>query len=138
MGLLLWAVPMTGLSLWYGWEHTFTQMAWFFTKAALLTFGGAYAVLPYVYQGAVERFGWVTAAQMMDGLALGETTQARSSWWWLLWGSVGGYMQKPYRDPEHLLWAGCDVACWSLGSLFYPRLSLFWPAARLLKAPAVT
>ena len=49
-------------------------MGWFFTKAALLTFGGAYAVLPYVYQGAVETHGWLTAAQMIDGLALGETT----------------------------------------------------------------
>ena len=49
-------------------------MAWFFTKAALLTFGGAYAVLPYVYQGAVDQFGWLSAAQMIDGLALGETT----------------------------------------------------------------
>ena len=49
-------------------------MAWFFTKAALLTFGGAYAVLPYVVQGAVEQHGWLTAAQMIDGLALGETT----------------------------------------------------------------
>jgi chromate transporter len=49
-------------------------MGWFFTKAALLTFGGAYAVLPYVFQGAVEQHGWLTAAQMIDGLALGETT----------------------------------------------------------------
>ena len=49
-------------------------MAWFFTKAALLTFGGAYAVLPYVYQGAVEQHHWLTAPQMIDGLALGETT----------------------------------------------------------------
>jgi chromate transporter len=50
------------------------NMGWFFTKAALMTFGGAYAVLPYVYQGAVEHFQWLTAAQMIDGLALGETT----------------------------------------------------------------
>jgi chromate transporter len=49
-------------------------MAWFFTKAALLTIGGAYAVLPYVYQGAVEQYTWLSAPQMMDGLALGEST----------------------------------------------------------------
>ena len=55
-------------------EHTLTQMGWFFTKAALLTFGGAYAVLPYVYQGAVEDYAWLTPTQMIDGLALGETT----------------------------------------------------------------
>src|SRR6188474_2363676 len=58
----------------YGWDATLTQMGWFFTKAALLTFGGAYAVLPYVYQGAVEQFGWVTGPQMIDALALGEAT----------------------------------------------------------------
>ncbi|MDP2823160.1 MAG: chromate transporter, partial [Sulfuritalea sp.] len=46
----------------------------FFTQAAFLTIGGAYAVLPYVYQGAVEHYHWLTGAQMMDGLALGETT----------------------------------------------------------------
>ncbi len=49
-------------------------MGWFFTKAALLTFGGAYAVLPYVYQGAVGHHGWLTPTQMIDGLALGGTT----------------------------------------------------------------
>jgi chromate transporter len=49
-------------------------MGSFFTQAALLTFGGAYAVLPFVYQGAVVQHGWVSAAQMMDGLALGEST----------------------------------------------------------------
>ena len=50
------------------------NMGEFFTKAAFLTIGGAYAVLPYVYQGGVEHFGWLTGPQMMDGLALGETT----------------------------------------------------------------
>jgi chromate transporter len=73
-GLLLWALPMALLAAWVGWHGTYTQMGWFFTKAALLTFGGAYAVLPYVYQGAVTHFGWLTPTQMIDGLALGETT----------------------------------------------------------------
>ena len=74
IGGLLWLVPMGMLIGSYGWEHTLTQMGWFFTKAALLTFGGAYAVLPYVYQGAVGQYGWLTPTQMIDGLALGETT----------------------------------------------------------------
>ncbi len=67
-GLVLWAVPLACLT------GTLDDMGWFFTKAALLTFGGAYAVLPYVYQGAVEHYGWLTGPQMIDGLALGETT----------------------------------------------------------------
>ena len=74
VGAVLWVVPMFALTAWVGWTGTFTQMGWFFTKAALLTFGGAYAVLPYVYQGAVGHFNWLTPAQMIDGLALGETT----------------------------------------------------------------
>ncbi len=73
-GIALWALPMGALLLTWGWQGTLTQMGWFFTKAALLTFGGAYAVLPYVFQGAVEHYGWLTALQMIDGLALGETT----------------------------------------------------------------
>jgi chromate transporter len=74
VGMLLWTLPMSALAIMLGWQHTLTQMAWFFTKAALLTFGGAYAVLPYVYQGAVDRYGWLSPTQMIDGLALGETT----------------------------------------------------------------
>ncbi|MCW3479063.1 chromate transporter [Neisseriaceae bacterium JH1-16] len=58
----------------YGWQGVLPQMGWFFTKAALLTFGGAYAVLPYVFQGAVEHFHWLSTHQMIDGLAQGETT----------------------------------------------------------------
>ena len=73
-GLALWAAAMAVLYALHGWDGTLTRMGWFFTKAALLTFGGAYAVLPYVYQGAVEHYGWLTGPQMIDGLALGETT----------------------------------------------------------------
>ncbi len=74
VGAALWCVPMTLLVAFQGWQGALAQMGWFFTKAALLTFGGAYAVLPYVYQGAVEHYQWLTGPQMIDGLALGETT----------------------------------------------------------------
>ena len=73
-GSVLWLLPMVLLLASFGWQGTLTQIGWFFTKAALLTFGGAYAVLPYVNQSAVEHYQWLTTAQMMDGLALGETT----------------------------------------------------------------
>ena len=72
--LAAWGAALGALVALFGWESELAQMGWFFTKAALLTFGGAYAVLPYVYQGAVEHYGWLTATQMIDGLALGETT----------------------------------------------------------------
>jgi chromate transporter len=70
----LWAVPLLSLVIAFGWQGLPAQMARFFTQAALLTFGGAYAALPYVQQAAVGHFGWLSAGQMMDGLALGETT----------------------------------------------------------------
>ena len=73
-GVALWALVLGALALAGGWQGTLAQMGWFFTKAALVTFGGAYAVLPYVFQGAVEHHGWLTAPQMIDGLALGEST----------------------------------------------------------------
>ena len=73
-GILLGFAGWLTLAWLAGRNGTLAQIAWFFTKAAMLTFGGAYAVLPYVYQGAVDTFGWVSPAQMMDGLALGETT----------------------------------------------------------------
>ena len=69
--LAIWGVAMVAVR---GWESTLGDMGWFFTKAALLTFGGAYAVLPYVYQAAVEHYQWLSGPQMIDGLALGETT----------------------------------------------------------------
>ena len=74
LGLGAWAGAMALLLACFGADGALTRMVWFFTKAALLTFGGAYAVLPYVFQGAVEHYQWLSASQMMDGLALGETT----------------------------------------------------------------
>lgn len=74
VGVSLWLGAMGLLVANGGVNSTLSQMGWFFTKAAMMTFGGAYAVLPYVYQGAVENFQWLTATQMIDGLALGETT----------------------------------------------------------------
>ena len=74
VGAALWLIPMAALMTLFGWTGMLTQMGWFFTKAALLTFGGAYAVLPYVVQGAVTHSGWVSPTQMIDGLRLGAPT----------------------------------------------------------------
>jgi chromate transporter len=74
-------------------------MGWFFTKAALLTFGGAYAVLPYVYQGAVEHFQWLSGPQMIDGLALGETTPGPLIMVVAFVGFVGGW-RKQVLGPD--------------------------------------
>jgi chromate transporter len=72
--LLVWLLPLAVCFAWFGPSHVLAREGMFFSKAALLTFGGAYAVLPYVAQQAVETHGWLTAGQMMDGLGLAETT----------------------------------------------------------------
>jgi chromate transporter len=109
VGLVLWAGVMGWLVAAFGWEHTFTQMGWFFTKAALLTFGGAYAVLPYVYQAAVEDYQWLTALQMIDGLALGETTPGPLIMVVAFVGFVGGWV-KAVLGPDTLFLAGATAA----------------------------
>lgn len=101
VGLGLWCAAMSVLMVQLGWNGTLTQMGWFFTKAALLTFGGAYAVLPYVYQGAVEGFQWLTAQQMIDGLALGETTPGPLIMVVAFVGFVGGWTNQ-ILGPDYL------------------------------------
>jgi chromate transporter len=105
---LLWSLPMGLLVAWQGIQGTLPQMGWFFTKAAWLTFGGAYAVLPYVYQAAVTQFAWLTGPQMMDGLALGETTPGPLIMVVAFVGFLGGWNLQPL-GPELPL-AGAALA----------------------------
>ncbi len=74
VGVLLWLLPFFAIGLWRGWDSLHAQEYSFFTQAAFVTFGGAYAVLAYVTQAAAGSFGWMTKAQAVDGLALAETT----------------------------------------------------------------
>jgi chromate transporter len=108
IGTALWLAPMALLTRLQGWSATLTQMGWFFTKAALLTFGGAYAVLPYVYQGAVIHYDWLTPTQMMDGLALGETTPGPLIMVVAFVGFVGGYGHALFG--EHSLFMAGAIA----------------------------
>lgn len=109
VGALLWLAPMALLVATQGWDGTLAQMGWFFTKAALLTFGGAYAVLPYVYQGAVENHQWLTGAQMIDGLALGETTPGPLIMVVAFVGFVGGWARQ-VLGPDALFLGGALAA----------------------------
>ncbi|RTL37783.1 MAG: chromate efflux transporter [Burkholderiales bacterium] len=109
VGLGLWAAAMAVLVATSGLQGALAQMGWFFTKAALLTFGGAYAVLPYVYQGAVEHHHWLTGAQMIDGLALGETTPGPLIMVVAFVGFVGGWT-KALFGPDALFLAGAAAA----------------------------
>jgi len=108
-GLVLWGGAIGTLIATFGWQATLTQMGWFFTKAALLTFGGAYAVLPYVYQGAVEHYGWLSAEQMIDGLALGETTPGPLIMVVAFVGFVGGWVKEIF-GPDHLFLGAAAAA----------------------------
>jgi chromate transporter len=105
VGLAIWTLVEGALVLAYGWQGPLTQMGWFFTKAALVTFGGAYAVLPYVYQGGVDHYGWLTGTQMIDGLALGETTPGPLIMVVAFVGFVGGWTKELF-GPDSLALAG--------------------------------
>jgi chromate transporter len=118
-GAMLWVLPMVALLWAQGWGATLAHMGWFFTKAALLTFGGAYAVLPYVHQGAVEQFQWLNAAQMMDGLALGETTPGPLIMVVAFVGFVGGWT-KQVLGPDAIFLGAALAACVATWFTFLP------------------
>ena len=119
IGVALWIAVEASLFALYGWEGTLTQMGWFFTKAALLTFGGAYAVLPYVYQGGVEQYGWLTGTQMIDGLALGETTPGPLIMVVAFVGFVGSWTKEIF-GPDMLVIAGMAGAAVATFFTFLP------------------
>ncbi len=107
-------------------------MGWFFTKAALLTFGGAYAVLPYVNQGAVETYAWLTPAQMIDGLALGETTPGPLIMVVAFVGFVGGWT-KALFGPDSLALAGIAGACVATFYTFLPSFLFIFAGGPLIE-----
>lgn len=115
VGLLIGGLIIIALIAQFGWQGTLTQMAWFFTKAALVTFGGAYAVLPYVYQGGVEQYAWLSAPQMIDGLALGETTPGPLIMIVAFVGFVGGWSKEIFGPDMLLLGAAAGA---SIATLF--------------------
>lgn len=110
--LLLWMVPIAGLAAWLGREHVLFQQAVFFSKAAVVTFGGAYAVLPYVAQQAVETHGWLSAPQMMDGLGLAETTPGPLILVLQYVGFLGGWNAAPPLSPLGMATLAALVTTW--------------------------
>ncbi|TAK90144.1 MAG: chromate efflux transporter [Burkholderiaceae bacterium] len=137
VGFLLWLLPMLVLTACLGWSHTLTQMGWFFTKAALLTFGGAYAVLPYVYLGAVGHYGWLTPTQMIDGLALGETTPGPLIMVVAFVGFVGGYLSEQMHalvGPDLLFLGGALAATLVTWFTFLPSFIFILAGGPLVEA----
>jgi len=130
-GLTLGLVVFAVLLAIYGWQGTLTQMGWFFTKAAFLTIGGAYAVLPYVYQGGVENYGWLTGPQMIDGLALGETTPGPLIMVVTYVGFIGGWTKQVF-GPDLLGLSGIAGALVATFFTFLPSFMFI-----LIGGPAV-
>jgi chromate transporter len=121
-----------GLAVSFGLNHILSQTALFFGKAAFLTFGGAYAVLPYVYQGAVEHYHWVSAAQMMDGLALGETTPGPLIMVITFISFVSGWANQAL--PDMPLWfSGLAVASVATFFTFLPSFMMIFAGAPLIE-----
>lgn len=115
-----------------GREQPLAQMAVFFSKAALLTFGGAYAVLPYLHQGAVDHYHWLGSAQMMDGLALGETTPGPLIMIVAFIGFVSAWGQAVFG--EHLLLAGMCGALVTAWFTFLPSFIFILAGAPLVES----
>jgi chromate transporter len=96
-----------------GWSHALTREGVFFAKAALVTFGGAYAVLPYVAQHAVEQFGWLTGHQMADGLAFAETTPGPLIMVLQFVGFMGGWNHPGGLSPLTAATLGAVITTWA-------------------------
>jgi chromate transporter len=119
IALFCWLLPIGALISYFGWKTLYPQLAWFFTKAAFLTFGGAYAVLPYVYQGAVDHFQWLSANQMIDGLALGEATPGPLIMVVAFVGYLAGHIQHLIGSANPF-WFGVLGACVATWFTFLP------------------
>ncbi len=111
--LALWFAPLFLVGKWLGWDHSLWKEGVFFSKAALVTFGGAYAVLPYVAQQAVERFGWLTPTQMLDGLGLAETTPGPLILVVEFVGFLGGWNHPGNLSPLLAGTLGALVSVWA-------------------------
>jgi chromate transporter len=97
--LALWLVPVAAIVLSLGVQNTFSQIALFFSKMAMVTFGGAYAVLAYVAQQAVETYGWVKPGEMLDGLGMAETTPGPLIMVTQFVGFMGAYRNPGQLNP---------------------------------------
>jgi hypothetical protein len=110
---ILWSAPVILLTFWLGSNHTVVQEGIFFSKAALVTFGGAYAVLPYVAQEAVQTHRWLSAGQMLDGLGLAETTPGPLIMVTQFVGFLAGWNHPGLLPPIAAATLGALVTTWT-------------------------
>jgi chromate transporter len=108
----IWLVPLFGLFLVLGPSHIFTQQGLFFSQVAVVSFGGAYAVLAYMAQQAVSHYGWLTPSEMLDGLGMAETTPGPLIMVTQFVGFLGGYRNPGLFDPMLAGTIGAAVTTW--------------------------
>ncbi len=113
VGLAVWLLPIAAVAAWRGQGDTLTEMGWFFSKAALITFGGAYAVLSYINIAAVVQYGWLLPGQMVVGLGLAETTPGPLIMVVEFVGFVGAYQHPGGLDPLLAGLLGAIVVTWA-------------------------
>jgi chromate transporter len=111
--LTLWIVPIILVGVWRGWDSTLFHEGVFFSKAAVVTFGGAYAVLPYVAQQALFHYGWLKPGQMMDGLGLAETTPGPLIMVVQFVGFMGGWQHPEGLRPIVAATVGALLTTWT-------------------------
>ena len=113
VGSAVWLIPIAAVAMWRGSGDTLTDMGWFFSKTALVTFGGAYAVLSYVNVAAVVQYGWLLPGQMVVGLGLAETTPGPLIMVLEFVGFVGAYQNPGGLSPLTAGVLGALVATWA-------------------------
>jgi chromate transporter len=111
--VLLWWAPTFAIGLWKGWGSTLFNEGLFFSKAAVVTFGGAYAVLPYVAQQALFHYGWLKPGQMMDGLGLAETTPGPLIMVLQFVGFIGAWQNPEDLSPLVAGTLGALITTWA-------------------------
>ncbi len=111
--ITLWWLPVLLIGLWLGFDHLLVKQGLFFSKAAMVTFGGAYAVLPYVSQQAVENFPWLAPGQMLDGLGLAETTPGPLIMVLQFVGFLGGWNFSAPLSPLAMATLGAFITTWT-------------------------
>ena len=131
IGTAAWLVPVALVAAWRGSADTLTQMSWFFSRAALVTFGGAYAVLAYVNVAAVSTYGWLMAGQMVIGLGLAETTPGPLIMVLEFVGFVGAYQHPGGLDPLIAGALGAAIVTWAT---FAPCFLWIFLGAPLIEA----
>jgi chromate transporter len=112
IGLTLWAAPIVAAGIVFGWDSVFVELALFFSLTAIVTFGGAYAVLLFVAQRAVSVYGWLMPGEMVNGLAMAETTPGPLIMVVQFVGFLGAYRNPGTLDPWAAGVLGATIVVW--------------------------